>query len=225
MWVACDSFNLKSNKTPGANVLETASTPNLDALCQSSETGLMTTNDGRRFNRAEEFSMLTQLDSLAITNHRACKGLEKFFTFDRYETVSNLEGFEDMLETNWEAFDFFYIHLNGKYEALFEQHSDIRAEEWVEIVDAWLPGILGFFQPEVFALSGDLDAVLCESENLLALIHSPKTGSHSGEDQCRKFFPDGRLGKEVNLEQWILLLMAHSSRRESYRAALELFSR
>ena len=100
-----------------------------------------------------------------------------------------------------------------------------RGSEWIEMVDAWLPGLLAYFQPEVFALSGDLDAVVSKDTSILSLIHSPLSQAHSCQGLSQRACRDGRLGEQVDLRQWLLLLMAHSSRRESYRAALELYSR
>lgn len=204
--------------------MDTAHTPNLDALCRFSTTGWMTASNQRSFDEVQRFDSLTDLRSLAITNHPAQCALEKVFAFDRYETVTGLTGFDDVLESNWDAFDFFYIHLNGEHGAELEG-STIKASEWVEMVDAWLPGVLGRFKPEVFALSGDLDAVLSEDASIPTMIHSPRIKAHSCWGFSRQGFQDGRPDKEMDLRQWLIFLMAHSSRQESYRAALEIFSR
>ena len=223
LWVACDSFDRPSNEDPSKSMLETTDTPNLDALCELSETGLMTAKNEREFKRAEKFSDLTRLRSVAITNHSSHCVLERSFEFDRYETVRGLVGFEKLLEAEWGSFDFFYVHLDGEYKSLLEL-CEPQVTEWIEMVDTWLPGLLAYFQPEVFALSGDLDAVVSKDTSILSMIHSPLSHAHSCRGLSQRACRDGRLGEQVDLRQWLLLLMAHSSRRESYRAALELYS-
>lgn len=205
-------------------MLELTDTPNLDALCQVSETGLMTAKNGRDFRHAEKLGDLTHLRSLAITNSSYHCVLERCFEFDRYETVRGLSGFEDILEAEWHSFDFIYVHLDGEYKTVLEL-CDPEVTEWIEMVDAWLPGLLGHFQPEVFALSGDLDAIVSRGASILSMIHSPVSQAHPCQGLSQRSCRDGRLGEQVDLRQWLLLLMAHSSRRESYRAALELYSR
>lgn len=204
--------------------MEGADTPSLDALCQNSETGLMTAKNGQEFNRREKLYDLTCLRSLAITNGTTQRVLEQCFEFDHLKAVGSLVDFEDTLEEEWNSFDFFYIHLDGECE-LLRKLCDPARGEWVEMVDAWLPGLLGRFRPEVFALSGDLDAVVSRGASILSMIHSPLSHPQSNGGLSRRTCRDGRLGEQVDLREWLLLLMAHSSRRESYRAALELYSR
>lgn len=224
LWVACDSFDRTLEENPKKSILQAADTPNLDALCQLSETGLMTAGTGAPFDELEKFSELSRLRSLAVTNHPSHCGLEKSLQFDRYETVQGLSGFEDVLETEWDAYDFFFMHLDGEYRSLLEI-CDPKTIEWIEMVDAWLPGLLGRFQPEVFAISGDLDAVFSRDASIMAMIHSPWVKAHRSEGLSPKAWHNGRLGEQIDLRQWLLLLMAHSSRRETYRAMLELYSR
>ena len=224
LWVACDSFDRPSEANPGKSMLEATDTPNLDALCQLSETGLMTVKNEREFDYAEKFSELTRLRSLAITNRSGHCVLEKSFAFGRYETVRGLIEFEEVLEAEWDSFDFFYVHLDGDYKSLLEC-CDPEVTEWIEMVDAWLPGLLAHLRPEVFALSGDLDAVVSRDTSILSMIHSPLSRAHPCKGLSQRACRDGRLGGQVDLRRWLLLLMAHSSRRESYRAALELYSR
>lgn len=137
--------------------------------------------------------------------------------------MHGLSGFEEVLDAQRQSYDFFYLHLDGEYKSILEV-CDPESIEWVEMVDAWLPGLLGRFQPEVFALSGDLDAVLSRDASIPAMIHSPRVEAHPAEgfspSACRK----GRLGEQLDLRQWLLLLMAHSSRRETYGAIAELYS-
>jgi|GEM_PF-3368310 len=224
LWVACDSFDRPADKKSAVSMLESTDTPNLDALCQFSETGLMTAKNGREFNYGERFCDLTHLRSLAITNHSTNCVLERCFEFDCYEMVRGLNGYEGVLEAAWDSFDFFYVHLDGECKTVRE-FCDPEITEWIQMVDAWLPGLLGYFQPEVFALSGDLDAVVCRDASILSMIHSPWSQAHPCKGLSPRACRDGRLGEQVDLRQWLLLLMAHSSRRESYRAAVELYSR
>lgn len=224
LWVACDSFDRPSDENPGKTMLETVATPNLDALCQLSDTGLMTADNGAHFFSAEKFGDLTHLRSLAITNRTAHCVLEKTFEFDRYESARGLRGVEDALETHWDSFDFIYVHLDGEYKTVLD-FCDPKVSEWIEMVDAWLPGLLGRFQPEVFALSGDLDAVLSQDASILAMIHSPLSRAHPCEGLTKRACRNGRLGEKIDLRQWLLLLMAHSSRRESFYALTELYCR
>ncbi|MFP4260232.1 MAG: hypothetical protein ACLFS1_04045 [Opitutales bacterium] len=205
-------------------MLETTDIPNLGALCQLSETGLMKLEDGNQFNRLEKLGDLTGLRSLAISNSSSQSVLERSFEFDRYEKIRGLSGFEKVLDAKWESFDFFYVHLDGEYQSILEI-CDPKVEEWIKMVDAWLPGLLGYFQPDVFALSGDLDAVVSGDTSILSMIHSPRSQVTPGEALSPRTCRQGRLGEQVDLRQWLLLLMALSSRRESYHAALELYSR
>ncbi|HKK18036.1 MAG TPA: hypothetical protein VJ952_05070, partial [Opitutales bacterium] len=141
LWVACDSFDKPSEENSKESMLEVADTPNLDALCRLSETGLMRTIKEREFKHAERFGDLTRLRSLAITNHSAHCVMERCFEFDRYETVRGLRAFEEVLEAEWDSFDFFYLHLDGEYKSVREL-CDPEVMEWIEMVDAWLPGLL-----------------------------------------------------------------------------------
>lgn len=224
LWIACDSFNVPSNTNPGEVILETVETPNLDAICRFSATGLMANGDADWFDRPERFAELTRLRSLAITNCSDRCALEQTFEFDRYETVRGLDDFSKVLEKHWDAFHFFYLHLDGGGQVASEG-SDAGIGERIEMVDAWLPGLLDQFQPEVFALSGDLEAMVSVDDAILAMIHSSRVQAHTCEGLSREGCRNGKLGNAIGLRQWILLLMAHSSRPESYRAALELYSR
>jgi len=224
LWIACDSFDRPLDGEAGKTLLEAVETPNLDALCQLSETGLIKVEDETDLIHNERFADLTQLRSLALTNDSARSGLERTFAFDRYETLRGLSDFEDVLEAEWDSFDFFYLHLDGEYRTLLES-SDPKVTEWIKMVDAWLPGLLAHFQPEVFALSGDLQAERSRDASIMAMIHSPCSRTHSCEGLSPRTCRNGRLGTQIDLRQWLLLLMAHSSRKESYRAAMELFSR
>lgn len=184
----------------------------------------MTAGKGTPFDLPRKFSDLSRLRSLAITNHSSHCALERSFQFDRYETVHGLSGFEDVLATEWEAYDFFYLHLDGEYKSILEL-CDPEIIEWIEMVDVWLPGLLGRFQPEVFAISGDLDIALSRDDTTLAMIHSPQVQVHPAEGLSPRACRKGRLGEKIDLRQWLLLLMAHSSRRETYGTVLELYSR
>jgi len=222
LWVACDRFDRPLKEDSEEFLLEAVETPNLDALCRLSETGLIKVGKEKNINHGERFANLTRSRSLAITNISASPAFEEAIAFDHYETVGGLSSFEDVLETEWDSFDFFHLHLDGACKTLHES-SDPEETEWIKMVDAWLPGLLAHFQPEVFALSGDLHADHSPNAPILAMLHSPCSWIHSCESLSPRTCRNGRLGTQIDLHQWLLLLVAHASREASYRAAMELF--
>lgn len=192
------------------SALDVARTPNLDSLCRQSLTGMM-----RRRKAAQKPSADTASTGLSALEIDLC-GARPLFD-DMREliervTVDDLPGVENELAERWDQVDLFVLNLDRQSFGR-KLGNDLTRAEWIEILDAWLPGLLAVFGPDVFALSGDIrdqnGSVEVLDPSTPLLLHSRRSRALQGKgftlDRCRK----GGLGVDLSLRHCLLLLLAH----------------
>lgn len=214
LWTVCDSFGKDPEDGSGKCALDAARTPNFDSLCAASETGLFQSGT-RPKNPSVDFDSIARLSLFEINGSGSQPALEQLLGGTHKEAGDGLRGAEDTLESCWDLADFFVLRLDRR-DVAGGLDDDLKQEEWIEMLDAWLPGLLGRFRPDVFAMSGGIwssgAADGARREPSPVLLHSGKSRAMQTEgftlDCCRK----GRLGQRLNLRHWLLLLLAHTER-------------
>lgn len=80
------------------------------------------------------------------------------------EVVDDFSGLEGRLFEQWNHYDFFVLHLN-RHSFRKGLGEELARSEWIEILDAWLPGLIACLGPRVFALIGDIRKRLAYQTN------------------------------------------------------------
>ncbi|MFP4069761.1 MAG: hypothetical protein ACLFVC_06225 [Opitutales bacterium] len=214
VWAVCDGFDEAPESGSEQCALDRAATPQFDALCRHSETGLLK-------KRAEHDAPLVDFDAVArlsvfeVVSRGARPSLAGLLACAEHKTVPELLDFERSLSIHWNEYDLFLLRLDWRSEAE-KVEGRFDCKEWIEMLDAWLTGLVAQFQPDVFALSGNLwlrgEGGSEHPASTPVLLHS----SHSRARQTSGFTIDacrrGRLGRELSLRHWLLLLLAHAGR-------------
>ena len=211
IWVASDSFDLNPGKTPKNSPPARSGTPNIDQLATLAETGMLGTKASAWRKAPVDLKEVTQMRSFAITNSSTGHPLKSQLRFERYATVRGLRDFETILERHWNDYDFFYLQIKADSLSIADT-SDPSDREWLEMVDAWLAGLISGFLPEVFALSGDVSRTFSGGESVPAIVHSDRIAIQEPVGLGQPDFENGQLSDWGTLNQWLLLLMAHANR-------------
>lgn len=210
IWAACEDFDTPSAKKSVKTILEEADTPNIDRLCHFSESGLLEAGPSFANMSEQTVGEVVGMRSIAITNLAEKNPLEGIVRFERYERVKRLSEFEEVLAGFWEDHDLFYIHLDGKAHVEWES-GEPSDREWVEMIDAWIPGFMARFQPKVFALTGDVSTTLKEeSAAVPAMVHSKRSHSRRKKGFNHRDCQGGQLGEHFDLSRWFVLLREHA---------------
>ncbi|MGC8605541.1 MAG: 2,3-bisphosphoglycerate-independent phosphoglycerate mutase [Desulfomonilaceae bacterium] len=168
-----------------------------------------------------KFEDIYKMKAAAIAVYPMYKGLASLVGMTLVEGVKNLQDQLDALRSNWEAFDFFFLHYKYTDSKGEDGAFDTKAKE-IEKVDAVIPKILEL-NPDVLVVTGDhsTPAVLkSHSWHPVPLIlwspgrtrANPDVKSF-GESECLK----GALG-QFNASNLMKLITAHAQRQTKYGA-------
>ena len=164
------------------------------------------------------FDEIYELDAAAVASYPMYKGLARLAGMELLEEGEGIAGEFETLEDNWDAHDFFFIHIKPT-DAAGEDGDFERKSAVIEEVDAQIPALLDL-GPDALAVTGDhaTPAKLRSHSwhGVPFLIHSPytlPTAGSFGERPCA----GGTLG--VFPAQEIMgLLMGHALKLNRYGA-------
>ncbi|MGW8267544.1 MAG: 2,3-bisphosphoglycerate-independent phosphoglycerate mutase [Longimicrobiales bacterium] len=158
------------------------------------------------------------LRALAIAQYPMYRGVARLVGMDVKDIPSSPAEIVDILEANFEAYDFFFLHF--KYTDSRGEDGDFQAKvRAIESVDALIPGILAM-EPEVMVVTGDHSTPATFKAHswhsvpvLLASPWSRPTGTAFGETDCR----NGDLGSFEG-KHLMTLALAHAGRLAKFGA-------
>ena len=99
------------------------------------------------------FGEVYQLRPAAIASYPMYRGLAKVLGMDVLPTDPGVAGMINTLKRNYEAYDFFFLHVKGA-DAAGEDGDFTRKVEVIEEVDRALPRVIAL-APEVLVVAGD----------------------------------------------------------------------
>ncbi len=214
LWAVCGGLDDNAGDGSPITALRAARTPNFDRLCRESETGMM-----RRRKPQEsphlDFAAIGGLSVLEVDGNNTPPLLEVGNGRVCQEAADDLLSIESLLAEKWEHFDLFVLKLD-RHSFDENMGNDCNGVEWVELLDAWLPGVLARLKPGVFALSGEVWNGNGESadRSTPVLLHSEQSKASQTEGFNHRDCRRGSLGTNLSLSRWLLLLLAHAGRME-----------
>jgi 2,3-bisphosphoglycerate-independent phosphoglycerate mutase len=164
------------------------------------------------------FDEIYELDAAAVASYPMYKGLARLAGMELLEEGDGIAGEFETLKDNWDAHDFFFVHIKPT-DAAGEDGDFERKSAVIEEVDAQVPGLLDL-GPDALAVTGDhATPAKLKSHSwhgVPFLLHSPytlPTAGSFGERPCA----GGTLG--VFPAQEIMgLLMGHALKLNRYGA-------
>jgi len=160
------------------------------------------------------------LRSIAIAMYPMYRGVSKLVGMDSPPASHSYEEEIDLLEENWEDYDFFFVHFK-KIDSYGEDGSFDKKKHEIETVDALLPRVLAL-EPSVLIITGDHStpcAMKYHSWHPVPTLLYAKTcrpdGIESfGERACLR----GGLGVRFPAYEIMPLALAHAGRLEKFGA-------
>jgi 2,3-bisphosphoglycerate-independent phosphoglycerate mutase len=160
------------------------------------------------------------LRSIAIAMYPMYRGVAKLVGMDSPPAAQSYEEEIDILEANWDTYDFFFVHIK-KTDSYGEDGNFENKVQEIEKVDALLPRIMAL-DPSVLIITGD------HSTPCLMKTHSwhpvpvlfyaktcrPDGVASFGERACRQ----GGLGVRFPAYELMPLALAHSGRLDKFGA-------
>ncbi len=165
------------------------------------------------------FTELYKMRSAAIATYPMYRGLARIVGMEVVEAGKTIEGLFNALKSNWEPYDFFFVHV--KYTDSRGEDGDFEAKrEVIERVDGFIPDVL-MLKPDVLVVTGDhsTPSVLAShswhpSPLLLSSPHvRPDSAASFGERACAR----GSLGI-MHAYKLMGLILAHAGRLAKYGA-------
>jgi 2,3-bisphosphoglycerate-independent phosphoglycerate mutase len=164
------------------------------------------------------FEETYKLDAAAIASYPMYKGLARLAGMDLLKEGAGIAGEFETLKENWDAHDFFFVHVKPT-DAAGEDGDFGRKCEVIEEVDALIPTLLDL-HPDALAITGDhATPARLKSHSwhgVPFLLHSPytlPTAEAFGERACA----GGALGT-FPAEEIMGLLMGHTLKLNRYGA-------
>lgn len=166
-----------------------------------------------------EFPELYQLRAACIAVYPMYRGLARLVGMDVVPPPNDLQGEVDALKANWDAHDFFFVHVKPT-DSAGEDGNYSKKCTVIEQVDALLPQILDL-KPDVLVITGDHSTpsqLKAHSWHPVPyLLHSPYCrylpGQTFGETSCLR----GSLGIFPAVDS-MALMMAHAGRLKKFGA-------
>lgn len=167
-----------------------------------------------------KFPEIYNLKSIAIAMYPMYRGVAKLVGMDSPAAAHDYEEEIDMLEENWDKYDFFFVHIK-KTDSYGEDGNFAAKVGEIEKVDKLLPRILAL-DPDVLIITGDHSTpALMKSHSwhpVPVLFYSklcrPDNVISFGERACTQ----GALGGRFPAFELMPLAMAHAGRLEKYGA-------
>ena len=135
------------------------------------------------------FEEAYKLDAAAIASYPMYKGLARLAGMQLLQEGAGIAGEFETLRENWEAYDFFFLHVKPT-DAAGEDGDFDRKASVIEEVDAQIPGLLEL-GPDALAITGDhATPAKMKSHSwhgVPVLVHSPytlPTAGKFGERPC-----------------------------------------
>jgi 2,3-bisphosphoglycerate-independent phosphoglycerate mutase len=164
------------------------------------------------------FEEIYELDAAAIASYPMYKGLARLAGMELLKEGEGIAGEFETLKQNWDAYDFFFLHVKPP-DAAGEDGDFERKSEIIEEVDTQIPMVLDL-GPDALAVTGDhATPAKLKSHSwhgVPFLLHSPytlPTADSFGERPCA----GGTLGV-FPAEEIMGLLMGHALKLNRYGA-------
>ena len=164
------------------------------------------------------FEKVYELEAAAIASYPMYKGLARLAGIEVLKEGEGISGEFETLEQNWDAHDFFFLHVKPT-DAAGEDGDFGRKSGIIEEVDAQIPAVLDL-GPDAFAITGDhATPARLKSHSwhgVPFLLHSPYTlpsAESFGERPCA----GGTLGA-FPAEEIMGYLMGHALKLNRYGA-------
>lgn len=176
----------------------------------------------RGFSQAPHMPSLSQIykiNPVAIATYPMYKGIARLVGMEVVEADRGLEELFEVLSSQWDKYDFFYVHV--KYSDSFGEDGNYEAKkEVLEKLDSLIPKVLEF-KPDVLVVTGDHSTPSQLKSHswhpVPVLLVSPyvRYGNCSGfgERECAK----GALGI-MPAHHLMGLMLAHGLRLSKYGA-------
>jgi 2,3-bisphosphoglycerate-independent phosphoglycerate mutase len=100
-----------------------------------------------------KFPHLYKFKAAAIASYPMYRGLAKLVGMEVLEHTNNLAEEFKLLQDNYQAYDFFYIHVKGT-DSAGEDGDFARKIKVLEEIDTYIPSLLNL-KPEVLVITGD----------------------------------------------------------------------
>jgi len=125
------------------------------------------------------------LRAAAIAVYPMYKGLAQLVGMDILGEAQTLDEQMEVLESNWDKYDFFFIHF--KYTDSTGEDGDFDAKvKRTEEVDACVPRIMAL-QPDVFVCTGDHSTPAMLASHSWHSVPTLLVAKHCRTDRCEKF--------------------------------------
>jgi 2,3-bisphosphoglycerate-independent phosphoglycerate mutase len=160
------------------------------------------------------------LKAIAIAMYPMYRGVAKLVGMYSPPAAQSYEEEIDMLVANWDAYDFFFVHIK-KTDSYGEDGNFDKKVHEIEAVDALLPRILAL-DPSALIITGDHSTPCLMRQHswhpvpvlFYAKLCRPDGIASFGEGACRQ----GGLGVRFPAYELMSLAMAHAGRLEKFGA-------
>ncbi|MFU8774058.1 MAG: phosphoglycerate mutase, partial [Anaerolineales bacterium] len=167
-----------------------------------------------------KFPDALDLKAIAIAMYPMYRGVAKLVGMYSPPAAQSYEEEIDMLEANWDAYDFFFVHIK-KTDSYGEDGNFEKKVHEIEAFDALLPRILAL-DPSVLIITGDHSTPCLMKQHswhpvpvlFYAKLCRPDGIPSFGERACRQ----GGLGVRFPAYELMSLAMAHAGRLEKFGA-------
>ena len=167
-----------------------------------------------------KFPDALDLKAIAIAMYPMYRGVAKLVGMDSPPAAQSYEEEIDMLEANWDAYDFFFVHIK-KTDSYGEDGNFEKKVHEIEAVDALLPRILAL-DPSVLIITGDHSTPCLMKQHswhpvpvlFYAKLCRPDGIASFSERACRQ----GGLGVRFPAYELMSLAMANAGRLEKFGA-------
>lgn len=158
--------------------------------------------------------------SLAIAMYPMYRGVAKLVGMQVMPPAESMTDEIDMLEANWNQFDFFFVHIKKTDSAGEDGNFDLKVNI-IEQVDALMPRIMAL-NPDALIVTGDHSTpAKLKSHSwhpVPTLLYSPDCRPDGITEYGERACVHGSLGAQFPSYELIPLALAHAGRLEKYGA-------
>jgi len=160
------------------------------------------------------------LESLAIARYPMYRGVSKLVGMDALPAPENVDAELDALEANWDAYDFFFVHIK-RIDSVGEDGDMARKIALIERADGILPRIQDL-SPDVLLVTGDHSTPAIMKYHSWHPVPVALWSRHCRPDRLTQFSEracaGGSLGPRFPAHELMALAMAHAGRLDKYGA-------